>query len=93
MQYPTDNACEKLANAIILKAVDDYRKALGGVGYGRLSPDRVIKEVEAFFLSEYFEILTRVKGDYLIAKLKKEHEEAERSNHEGNISTSNPEPN
>lgn len=93
MQNPTDTACENLANAIILKAVDDYRKALRGVGYGRLSPGQVIEEVEAFMLSEYFENLTRVKGDYLIAKLKREHEEAERSNYEGNISTSNPEPN
>ena len=93
MQNPTNAALENLANAIILRAVDDYRKALRGVGYGRYSPERVIAEVEKFFLSEYFEILTRVKGDYLIAKLKREHEEAERSNHGGNISTGNTKPN
>ena len=78
MQYPTDSALENLANAIVLRAVDDYRKALGGVGYDSYSPESVIKDVEAFFRSEYFEFLTRVKGDFLIAKLKKEHEEAER---------------
>lgn len=92
MQNPIDNAFQNLANEIVLKAVDDYRKALDGVGYGRLSADQVIKEVEDFFHSHYFEILTKVKGDYLLGKLKREHEEKERSKHEGNISTSNPEP-
>ena len=92
MQISVDTAYENLANAIVLKAVDDYRKALKGVGYGRFSAEQVIEEVERFFRSHYFEFLTKVKGDYLIEQLKKEHEEKERSNHEGNISTSDTEP-
>ena len=90
MQNPTDTAYENLANAIVVKAAEDYRKALDGVGHGRLSAKQVIEEVESFFHSQYFEILTKLKGDYLLAKLKREHEEAERSNHEGNVNTSNP---
>lgn len=75
MRSAINNAYQDFANAIILKAVDDYRNALNGEGYDRFSPDYIIKEVEKFFHSHYFEILTKVKGDYLIKKLKQEHEE------------------
>ena len=92
MRSPIDEAYQNLANTVILKAVDDYRNALMGIGYLGASPEYIIKEVETFFRSHYFEILTKVKGDYLIRKLKEEHEEKERENHEGNISTSNPKP-
>ena len=44
-------------------------------------------------LTRLQEILTRVGGDFLIEKLKKEHIEKERSNYERNISASNPQPN
>lgn len=89
MQSPIDKAYRGLADAIILKAVSDYRNALNGEGYDNFSSDQVIKEVERFFRSHYFAILTKVNGDYLIEKLKQEHEEKERSKHESNISTSN----
>lgn len=92
MRSPIDEAYQNLANAVILKAVDDYRNALMGIGYVGASPEHVINEVETFFRSHYFAILTKVKGDYLIRRIKEEHEENERSNHERNISTSDTEP-
>ena len=81
---------ESLANAVVLKAVEDYRNALNGKGYDKHTAAEVVHEVERFFRSHWFAILTKVNGEYLIEKLKKEHEETERSNHEDNISTSNP---
>ena len=92
MLSPVDEAYQNFANAIVKKAADDYRKALGGVGYNGRSPKRIIKELEKFFHSAHFGILTKVKGDYLIEKLKQEHDENERSKHERNISTSNTQP-
>ena len=80
---------EELANAIILRAVEDYRNALNGMGYPGKSAEFVIKEVERFFRSDYFTVLTKVKGEYLIEQLKKEHLENERSKDESNTDTSN----
>jgi hypothetical protein len=65
-----------LANAIIVQAVTDYRKALEGKSYNESqSPEEIIEELETFFRSEYFTILTKIKGEYLISKLKREHRE------------------
>lgn len=73
MQSPIDRAYQDLANAIVMQAVTDYRKALKGKGYSGKSHDRVIRETERFFRSQYFEILTKVDGEYLIEKLKGEN--------------------
>ena len=89
MQDPIDRAHQELANAIVKQAVDDYRKALRGKGYNGRKPERIKEEIEKFFRSHYFEILTKVKGEYLIERLKKEHEEEERRKHDGNTGTSN----
>ena len=54
---------ENLANAIILQAVKDYR----------LSDDeRELKEIERFFRSGWFGVLSKVDPEYLIKKLRKE---------------------
>ena len=70
---------DDLANAIVVQAVNDYRRALNGKGInkdnGYRPPEYVIREVERFFRSSYFRILTKVNGEYLIDQLKKEHEE------------------
>ena len=66
-------AYRNLANAIILQAVDDYRDALNGISYHRHPPESVIKEIENFFKSDYFHLLTKVKGEYLLDRLKQEH--------------------
>ena len=68
-------AYRNLANAVILQAVFDYRNALDGVSYNRFPPEKIARDIEKFFLSEYFEMLTKVKGQYLIDKLKQEHKE------------------
>lgn len=66
---------QEIANAIITQAVNDYRRALAGKGYDKKSPESVIDDVERFFRSKYFRVLTKVSGVYLIEKLRKEHEE------------------
>ena len=57
---------KELANAIILQAVKDYRKALKHDERGRKC------EIEKFFRSEWFSILTNVSGEMLIQKLRAE---------------------
>jgi hypothetical protein len=84
MQDSIERAYQDFANAIVKKAVDDYRRALDGIGYDGKSPAYIIRDVEKFFRSHYFEILTDVNGEFLIEKLRQEHE---RSNHGSNIST------
>lgn len=66
----------ELADAIILQAVDDYRKALDGKSYLQSkSPKWVIKECEKFFHSSWFRALTKIDGDFLIEQLEREHNE------------------
>lgn len=76
----TDTPYYDLANAIVVQAAYDYRNALKGIGYDRYTPERVIRSVEKFFRSEYFTVLTKIKGEYLIEQLKEEHRENERRN-------------
>lgn len=63
---------QPLADAIVLQAATDYRKALAGEGYGYKSPEYVIGECERFFRSNYFCMLTKIPGEYLIEELRKE---------------------
>ena len=65
---------EDLAEAIIMQAVTDYRKARRRV---RHFPDQkgaqaTIKEVERFFRSWWFAQLTDIDGEMLIKKLREE---------------------
>lgn len=60
---------ELLAEAIILQAVKDYRKAL------KYDNRRCKREVERFFRSEYFSVLTTIPGEILIQKLRAEVKE------------------
>ena len=60
---------EKLAEAIILQAVKDYRKALKHDERGRK------REIEWFFRSSWFSILTNLSGEMLIRKLRAEVKE------------------
>lgn len=57
---------ENLANGIIVQASKDYRAAL------ELDDKQSIAEIERFFRSEWYKMLTSIDGDYLIAKLRKE---------------------
>lgn len=64
-----------IKNAIILLAVEDYRRALDGNDCDGIPPAMIISDVERFFRSTYFETLTKIDGEFLIEQLKKEHEE------------------
>lgn len=70
----TNVAYEKLANGIILKAVDDYRIALRMLKKKpRDSGARGMKmSVERFFRSDWFALLTGIDGEMLIWKLREE---------------------
>ena len=69
MDFYTD-----LANAIIIQAVKDYRKALKTLKrYPRNEPAKaVVEEVEEFFRSEWYRTLTSVDADMLMRKIRRE---------------------
>lgn len=56
---------EELANAIVLRAVKDYRAA---------KHPSARASIERFFLSGWFRELTRVDGEKLIADLRRERD-------------------
>lgn len=60
----TYTAYEDLANAIIIRAVDDYEKALAS------KDDYKIKSIEKFFKSDWYSILSKVDGNYILSKIK-----------------------
>ena len=64
----------ELANAIIIQAVKDYRKALKTLKrYPRYEPAKaVVAEVEEFFRSEWYRTLTSVDADMLMTKIRRE---------------------
>ena len=57
------NPYEELANAIILQAVKDYRLA---------DDERELQEIERFFRSGWFGVLSKVDPEFLIKELRKE---------------------
>lgn len=72
---PTD-PYERLASAIVLQAVKDYRNVLKRL---KINPDsRSAKadkdELERFFRSQWYECLTSIDGEMLIEKLQEEVE-------------------
>lgn len=68
------NGYEELANAIILQAVKDYREALRllSMNPNDKSAKRDQRNIERFFRSEWFSILTDLNGELLMKKLKEE---------------------
>lgn len=71
---------QRLGNAIVEQAVIDYRKARKHISMCITPEDlqncdrekATISEVEAFFTSTWFELLTDVDGRFLISRLRKE---------------------
>ncbi len=63
-----------LANAIILQAVKDYRKALRKLNKHPRNESALNTkcEVERFFRSEWYTLLTKVNPEILISKLNEE---------------------
>ena len=66
---------ENLANAIIVSAVNDYRatlKAFKITGDFRTGKKASLADVESFFFSPWFRILTKMDGEFLVNALRKE---------------------
>ena len=57
------NPYENLANAIILQAVKDYRLT---------DDERELQEIERFFRSGWFGVLSKVDPEFRIKELRKE---------------------
>ena len=69
-----ENPYEALANAIVLQAVNDYRAALKKVKKNpnnREALDEAL-QIERFFKSQWYQVLTSVDGEYLINRLRRE---------------------
>ena len=64
-----------LANASVLSAVADYRKALKKLSRnpGSESAKMEVEAEERFFRSRWYSVLTSVDGEYLIRKLRSEY--------------------
>ena len=70
-------AYENLANAIIVSAVEDYKSALVKL---KRHPDNKraldeIRNLEKFFYSEWYELLTDLDASYLLRKVRELVEE------------------
>ena len=66
-----------LANAIILQAVEDYRKDMQRINKSKRKTEVEDAKIDAlklekFFKSEWFDILSPVDGDYLLSLLRRE---------------------
>lgn len=65
---------QRLANAIIVQAADDYRTALRCL---KINPNhkpslQTLQEVECFFRSEWYQMLTSVDGEMIMRKIREE---------------------
>lgn len=65
---------EKLANAIVLQAVSDYRAVLQKIRKNPKNKEAVEEalRIERFFRSQWYQTLTSVDGEYLIDRLRRE---------------------
>ena len=70
---------ERLANAIVLQAVSDYRVALKKIKAHPKNREAISEalEIEKFFRSGWYSILTDVDGEYLIQRLQDEIRQSE----------------
>jgi len=66
---------ENLANAIVLTAVEDYRKAIKRYSKNpdSKSAKAEVDSLEKFFRSQWYSVLTSVEGEFLIRKLREEY--------------------
>ena len=70
---------ERLANAVVLQAVSDYRVALKKIKAHPKNREAISEalEIEKFFRSGWYSILTSVDGEYLIRRLQEEVRQSE----------------
>lgn len=73
------NPYENLANAIIVKACEDYRAVLKKIKHNPKNRDAIDEalSLERFFRSQWYQTLTDVDGEFLIRKLRDEIEKGE----------------
>ena len=72
---PAIRPWQKLANAIVEQAVEDYRKAQARIKANPMIADHAkveLRQLERFFRSQWFEALTDVDGQLILSRLKKE---------------------
>ena len=74
MAKTVGNPYENLANAIIVKACEDYRVALKKIKHNPKNKDAIDEalSLERFFSSQCYQTLTDVNGEFLIRKLRDE---------------------
>ena len=72
--YSIERAYTNLTNAIILQAVRDYKSALRRLAKHPFSSMALSakEELERFFRSDWFELLTNIDPEMLITKLEAE---------------------
>ena len=75
----SEDPYERLANAIILSAVSDYRAALKRVKRNQRSKTAIDEalRIEKFFRSPWYQQLTSVDGELLIRRLQDEIRQSE----------------
>ena len=61
---------KELANGIVLRAVLDYKAALRRARKGNKNAKKEIKELESFFRSAWFKVLSDLDGEELITTLR-----------------------
>lgn len=67
-----DIALENLCNAIIIQAAKDYREALRKPRVGGVYSGKVKTEVERFFRSHWYTMLTDLDGEVILEGLRNE---------------------
>lgn len=73
-KYLAEDPYERLANAIILQATSDYRRDLKKLKKNPQNRDVLneVMQIEKFFHSSWYQVLTTVDGEFLLEKLRKE---------------------
>ena len=73
-KYLAEDPYERLVNAIILQAAADYRRGLKKLKKNPQNRDVLneVMQIEKFFRSSWYQVLTTVDGEFLIQKLRKE---------------------
>ena len=70
----TDVGTRKLMDAIVVQAAKDYRKSLISLKKGKKieKSNKMIKECEIFFESDWFKFLTDADKDFITQRIKDE---------------------
>ncbi len=74
-----DDPYERLSNAIVIQAAEDYRAALKRIKRNPKNQDAVDEalQIERFFRSGWYQVLTSVDGEYMIRRLQEEARQSE----------------